>query len=654
MKTLKILVVAILALALASVSPVLRAQDAAPALPPASCFKIVASEKGMCRISYEDLAAQADVSALDPRKLNLYCGGKAVPILIAGEEDGKLDPGDGIIFYCGQSNPRSPVDVFWLRPLAEGETPLRYKQDDRMPDEKAQTIDVVETTVPLRDAMETGDANNPSGITISARTINTFQPVSLKTRIDSMDFVADDKTKAKLVLHLRRRQSGADCGVDWKFAVSVGGKYLPFKESVKGLNWYITCEIPQKYFTNAVNRRLLTVTLTNKSTYPDTVMEGFVAAMVYVWSASLTFSENPWARDDEYIVRNAEPGTAVRVEGFSGGAIRVFSPEDAAELGVETGRYKEGQSYGIFVAKSKGPHIATQFTAFIKAAVEPYEIESKNDAFPHHPDLRAAANAADYLVIAPSAFIDAVQPLAKYRALPRRDGEKFSVMVVDAQEIYDQFAFGRFGPKPIKDFMEYARKNWEHAPRYILLAADADRDTDFAAPGRTIPACQFETWFSGISGTDNWYATWGADGMPEFAIGRLPADSPEELRVMIDKIIAYETKSDSGPWRRKLDVVGGETRMGPEVEALLQKMFRLIFGEMMPRAFDLEVCYAGASSAYYYPAREFQKHFIESINNGALFFTYVGHGAVDSLDRADSGAEQFPIFEHADVRFRRV
>jgi hypothetical protein len=293
--------------------------------------------------------------------------------------------------------------------------------------------------------------------------------------------------------------------------------------------------------------------------------------------------------------------------------------------------------------------VAVEQADYIEPAVEPYEIESKNEGFPHHPDLRSATNEADYLIIAPNAFLDAVKPLADYRALTRRDGEKFAVMVVDSQEIYDQFDYGRFGPKPIKDFLAYARKNWKRPPRYVVLAADADRDSDYAAPGRTIPACECEIWFSGISGTDNWYATRSNDGAPEFAIGRLPADNPDELQVMIDKIIAYETKSDSGTWRRKLSVVGSEARMGPEIEALLRKMFRLIFGGRMPRAFDLEVAYTAEGSDYYYPSKDFNSHVIESINKGALVFTYVGHGAVDSLDHIYRGADEFPIFEGADV-----
>lgn len=620
-----------------------------PALPAASCFKVVVSEQGMARISADDLAAKAGISALDPRKLNLYCAGKPVPVLIEGEEDGKFDEGDSIIFYCAQSNPRSPSDVFWLKPMAEGEQAVRYKVDERKPDEKAEFIQKVETGIPLRDRMDIGGTRSAGGMTVSARVVNTYEPARLDVIVSSSYFEAGENTNAKLALHLRRRQCGADYGVEWKFAVTVGGTDLSFKEEVKGLDWDITCEVPTKYFVNAGDKRRLTLKLANKSTYPENVMEGFVAAMVYVQSGSLTYTERAWARGDQVIIRDvASVGSNIIVEGFTKMEVRVFCPQDRTETRTEALPSMSSPG-GYFTARNSGPYIAVSGGAFIKAAVEPYEIGSKNEGWPPHPDLRSAGNEADYLIIAPGAFVEAAGDLAKYRALPRRDGETFKTMAVDSQEIYDQFGEGRFGPQAVKEFLAYARKNWKRPPRYVLLAADAQRDSDFAAPGRTIPAYQCETWFSGICGTDNWYAAWSDDGAPEFAIGRLPADSPDELKTMIDKIIAYETESESGAWRRKLEVVAGEARMGPEIDALLLRMFRLIFGGNMPRVFDLEVAYTGENSDYYYPSKKFNAHVIDSINKGALIFTYVGHGSAQSLDHIYRREGEYPIFEHGDV-----
>jgi len=638
MRTLKIHALAFFALAAVAGNPAVQfAAQPAKALPPADCFRIVVDERGLVSLPSALLRAKADISSLDPDKYNLYCGGKPVPMIVVKSRT----PGVWRIEFLSEgANPLCSSDVYWLKPLAEGEKPVRWVKDNRQPDDKAATV--------IQAAEET--LRPGRGISISGGNATAFRPARISiTPPDPHRLV--DGASAELRLRLRRRPCGEDYGMEWKAALVLNGKALKFTEKVDGLDWFISCDIPQGDFRIPPgNPDSITISIRNESTYPEDSIEGFVAAVFSVEDAELTLIKKTTSNSDPVITirtSKAQVGSTVKVEGLRI-YFRVFSPTEGLELTTKVVR-DDTILPMYFPVTCAGPYVLV--SKYLTPEVEPYEIDSKKEGFPHHPDLRSAANEADYLIIAPSAFIEAVQPLAKYRALPRRDGEKFSVMVVDAREIYDQFDFGRFGPKPIKDFLEYARKNWKRPPRYVLLAADADRDTDFAAPGLTIPAYQYEAYFSGISGTDNWYATWSEDGVPEFAIGRLPARSAEELKAMIDKIIAYETASENGPWRRRISVVAGEAGYGLRLDALLERMFRHIFGGMMPRVFDLDVSYASWRSAYYYPAEEFQKHFIGSINSGALIITYVGHGVSSGLDTAYSAIDgrKYAIFEKADV-----
>lgn len=549
-----------------------QTQKAAPRKPPATCFKIVVVEPGTVRVTCDDLAKTADVSALDPRRLNLYCGGRPVPVFIEGESDGRIDPGDGIIFRCAQSNPRSPVDVFWLRPAAEGEQPLRSEKHPIQPVENTKNTT---RTLSLR----------PGGyMNASARNIWPGEAATLTATTPAAGLRLDADAKAELMLRLRRTQAGVDMRVQWQAKITVGNTVLPLKQKVNGLNWEITCEMPQSLFTEHTGGASLVITIHNDSDIGRNRPENFIAASLSIIGASLRVT-------------------------------------------------------GEFTGPSRD--------AYITPRIEPYELESPHGEFPHHPDLKSTANEADYLIIAPGAFIGAAQSLARHRALPRRDGERFAVMTVDAQEIYDQFDHGRFGPKAIRDFLAYARKNWKRPPRYVLLAADARHDIDPDGAGRVIPAYQYDTYFCGRVGTDNYAAS--EDGIPEIAIGRLPADSPEELALMAEKTIACETASEHGPWRRRLEVFAGTADYGQEIEALLQSMFKMIFGSLMPRAFDLRITYAGKDSEYYFPAEKFRARFIDSINEGALVTAYVGHGEVRALDNVYINNRAYPIFEASDV-----
>ena len=625
-------------------------EEAPEALPAADCFKVVCGERGMVRITGGDLAAAADISSLDPQRLNLYCGGKPIPTVIEGGSDGSLDPGDSIIFYCAQSNPRSPVDVFRLRYTADGEKPLRYKQTRiQVVGEKSAITTTFAVLQANRGSVRTGGI-----LEVSKRNVLPNDSAVITATTPAAGLLRDGGIKATLLLRLRRTQAGEEMGVKWKAALRVGNTPLTLKQKVKGLYWELSCEIPQSLFVGE-NDATLEIILDNESDHGQTLPENFVAATFTIVDTRLKIRRAACAFNGQGGIQVDDPRQALEmhIPGFTAAKARVFYPDAAVEI---TGLKVEGKD-GRYTAMSglyrPGEYVIVQDGAYIVPRVEPYEIESANKEFPQHPDLKSAGNEADYLIIVPGEFMGAIQPLAEHRRQPRRDGlshgEKFRVMTVDAQEIYDQFDHGRFGPRAIKDFLYYAGKNWKRAPRYVLLAADACADRDPDGTGRTIPAYQYDTYFCGRVGTDNWYVTWGKEGVPELAVGRLPADSREELEQMAAKIIEYETASERGPWRRRLDVFVGTAGYGPEIEALLQRMFKLIFGSMMHRAFDLEITYAGRTSSYYYPAGRFNRRFIERINDGALVTVYVGHGAVRHLDHIYEGDRAYPILEVADV-----
>ena len=70
--------------------------------------------------------------------------------------------------------------------------------------------------------------------------------------------------------------------------------------------------------------------------------------------------------------------------------------------------------------------------------------------------------------------------------------------------------------------------------------------------------------------TDHAYADLGEEmdtqPRPELAVGRLTAASPEQLRQIVAKILAYERSRDFGPWRRQLNVVAGVGGLGPIID----------------------------------------------------------------------------------------
>src|SRR5262249_14974461 len=86
--------------------------------------------------------------------------------------------------------------------------------------------------------------------------------------------------------------------------------------------------------------------------------------------------------------------------------------------------------------------------------------------------LRNVANQADYLLLAPKAFLSAAQPL-----LDLRRSEGLRTMGVSLEDVYEQFGHGEVSPEAIKEFLEYAYHSWAGpSVRYVMLLGDASYD----------------------------------------------------------------------------------------------------------------------------------------------------------------------------------
>jgi Peptidase family C25 len=153
--------------------------------------------------------------------------------------------------------------------------------------------------------------------------------------------------------------------------------------------------------------------------------------------------------------------------------------------------------------------------------------------------LKRIENQADYLLLAPKAFLNAAKPL-----LELRQSEGLSTMGVSLEDIYEQFGHGEASPEAIKAFLEYAYQSWAApSPRYVLLLGDASYDPkgylgtgakDWL-PGRPVKTSYLRTV------SDPGYASVnGDDLLPDLAIGRLPAGSEPEAQRLVEKVLAFE------------------------------------------------------------------------------------------------------------------
>jgi Peptidase family C25/Propeptide_C25 len=120
----------------------------------------------------------------------------------------------------------------------------------------------------------------------------------------------------------------------------------------------------------------------------------------------------------------------------------------------------------------------------------------------------------DYLIITHQDFYSQAQELAEWK---HHTG--FLVKTVNVSDIGTTYT-------QIRQYIQNAYDTWTPRPSYILLLGDAD----------FVPT----TYVNGVA-TDLWYATVnGTDYYPDIFIGRIPADTPAQADVMIQKTITYE------------------------------------------------------------------------------------------------------------------
>jgi hypothetical protein len=156
--------------------------------------------------------------------------------------------------------------------------------------------------------------------------------------------------------------------------------------------------------------------------------------------------------------------------------------------------------------------------------------------------LRSTTNQADYLLIGPRAFLAAAEPL-----LQRRRDQGLAARAVAFEEIAAEFGHGQPSAEAIRSFLAHAYQSWSRpSPRYVLLLGDASYDPrNFSGVSQPspLPALWTKTSYLWTASDPLLAAVNGEDGVPDLAIGRLPATTLEQAEALVAKLLAWE---DSG------------------------------------------------------------------------------------------------------------
>jgi hypothetical protein len=160
-------------------------------------------------------------------------------------------------------------------------------------------------------------------------------------------------------------------------------------------------------------------------------------------------------------------------------------------------------------------------------------------------NLRATTNGADYIVVTHPRFRSAANRVANHRRISSR----LRTIVVEVQDVYDQFAFGVKNETAIRDFLRHAYYQWRRpSPTYVMLMGDASWDYKRVRPTSVkvdyVPAY-------GNPPSDNALVSFHPVQryLPYMLIGRVSVEDSIQAERVVSKIIAYDAPP-VGEWNK--------------------------------------------------------------------------------------------------------
>ena len=222
---------------------------------------------------------------------------------------------------------------------------------------------------------------------------------------------------------------------------------------------------------------------------------------------------------------------------------------------------------------------------------------------------------ADYLVLGPRGLLAAAKPLLELR---RRQGLRSRGVAIE--DVYSEFGFGETRPEAVREFLAYGYEHWQKpAPRYVLLLGDASYDfKDYLATGvkNQVPPWMVKTSYLWTASDPGYAAVHGEDDLPDVAVGRLPAANVDEARVMVEKILAYESTGSFS--RGPVVLVADNADEAGNFEEDAEQLANGLLESRNPRRIYLSRLGTEATRGA----------IADAFDEGASLLSYLGHGGI--------------------------
>jgi len=248
-----------------------------------------------------------------------------------------------------------------------------------------------------------------------------------------------------------------------------------------------------------------------------------------------------------------------------------------------------------------------------------------------------------YIVLAPAAWEEQAMRLVRFH-----QEQGLRAFFAPLEKVYNEFGSGNADPAAIRNFVRYVYQAGDGQLKYVMLLGDTSWDfknTMVPAEENTniIPSYQslesFSLVFSFV--TDDFFVAMDDQegnfdrtrALPDLAVGRLPVGSAWQAQKAIDKLLHYYDPSTYGIWHNTITLVADDAD-GPDRAwelGLLQSTMEIAADiESRHPFFNLKKIYLDAykeiatAGGYRYP--DAKRDLLNSFEQGTLIINYIGHG----------------------------
>ena len=586
--------------------------------------KLFVEEDGLFRIDPDWLQGRkVDVEEIDPRTFRLFYLGEEQPLHARGEGDGRFDPGDYLLFYGrfrrDEIEPGRQKDfgslygnrnTYWL--TWGEEAGRRFSERSGAPVNNYPQSTSFWTTAHFEQDLH----YDPLPAALDNRRDHWFwrEPVSAtRPEVPSAaifvgDLKSPDLTEDYTAWFRASLHGTSDLGHHTVIKLNARHTLVDTIWGGKGegqVELPIAREISSTFLRQGTNRVLLQV-FADQEKFDLIYFNWFAIGyrrFYQAWSGQLEFSQ-PFA-----------DGRRVTIFGLRDTRAELFDVTSGVrftDLQIDS---VEAQVQVTF--EDSNADSATYIIADSLALKTP---EGKLDQSSTWSRL---AHGADYLIVVHPDFLAAAGRLADHR----RSGG-LQVEVVNSEDIYDEFSYGRVDRQAVADFVRHAYVDWEPRPSYLLFLGDDNYDYRNIKGGGTppaVPTLYYQSRDRGDAPSDFLYTLVdGDDLLADLAVGRLAVESSDEALQSVDKIIRYDRDPEPGDWRSRVIYLAN---YHPK-QTFTEPSDFLAARYTEPLGFQSVKIYNPDESPF--PNLTGRK-FLDALNAGALLLNYNGHGSAGTM-----------------------